>query len=95
MFALIFASAGLANFLNSVIGNSYAGFLIVAGFYLLLVIIIKASHKPIQAKVEKMTDNMFTSKKEDPHASDEVEIVVDRAANNVVLTPELDRSKTE
>ena len=80
LFFVIFASAGLANYLNSAIGNSYAGFLIVAGFYLLLFFIIKASHKPIQAKVEKMTDNMFSSKKEDAHANDEVEVVVDRAA---------------
>ena len=40
IFFLFFASTGLALFLSSVIGNSYAGFLIVAGVYLLLGLII-------------------------------------------------------
>lgn len=96
LFMVIFASAGLANYLNSVIGNSYAGFLIVAGFYLLLFFIVKASHKAIQAKVEKVTENMFTTtkEKEEAHASDEVEVVVDRATTHTDIGAELNRPKT-
>jgi uncharacterized protein (DUF2164 family) len=85
LFTVLFASVGLANYLNSVIGNSFAGYLIVAAFYLVLFFIVKASHKPIQAKVEKMTDDMFTSKKDEAHASDEVEVVVDRAPTETEL----------
>jgi len=36
LFVLFFASVGLALFLSSVIGNSYSGFLLVAGLYLIL-----------------------------------------------------------
>jgi len=36
LFFLFFASVGLALFLSSVIGSSYAGFLLVAGLYLIL-----------------------------------------------------------
>lgn len=75
LFTVIFASAGLANFLNSVIGNSYAGFLIVAALYLVLFFIVKASHKTMQAKVEKMTDNMFADKK-DAHKDKDIEVVM-------------------
>lgn len=85
LFTVLFASVGLANYLNSVIGNSFAGYLIVAAFYLVLFFIVKASHKPIQAKVEKMTDDMFIAKKDEAHASDEVEVVVDRAATEAEL----------
>jgi hypothetical protein len=40
LFFLFFASTGLALFLSAVIGNSYAGFLIVAGIYLVLGVVI-------------------------------------------------------
>lgn len=79
LFTVIFASLALANFLNSVIGNSYAGHLIVAGFYLLLCIIAIASRKAIQSKAEQMTDNMFSGKK-DTDADKDVEVVVDNTS---------------
>ena len=87
LFTVLFASVGLANYLNSVIGNGFAGYLIVAAFYLVLFFIVKASHKAIQAKVEKMTDNMFSStkEKEQAHANDELEVVVDSAATDAEL----------
>jgi len=40
LFFLFFASTGLALFLSAVIGNSYSGFLIVAGLYLVVGLII-------------------------------------------------------
>ena len=40
LFFLFFASTGLALFLSAVIGKSYAGFLIVAGIYLIVGLII-------------------------------------------------------
>jgi hypothetical protein len=94
LFTVLFASVGLANYLNTVIGNSFAGYLIVAAFYLVLFFIVKASHKAIQAKVEKMTDDMFSSKKEkeQAHAHDEVEVVVDRAATDAELNGGFNKS---
>jgi hypothetical protein len=86
LFAFIFANLALANFLNSVIGNSFAGYLILAGFYTLLFFIVKASQKPIQARVEKMTDGMFSDENNGPHANEEVEVVVDRAATQTITT---------
>jgi hypothetical protein len=81
LFTVIFASAGLANYLNSVIGNSYAGFLIVAAFYLVLFFIVKASHKQIQAKAEKMTENMFSDEKDANKTDKEVEVVLNDASS--------------
>jgi hypothetical protein len=40
LFFLFFASTGLALFLSALIGNLYAGFLIVAGLYLVVGLII-------------------------------------------------------
>lgn len=77
LFTLIFASLALANWLNSIIGNSFAGHLIVAGFYLLLGVIVIAARKAIQAKAETMVDNMFAGKNEGENK--EVEVVVDNA----------------
>ena len=51
LFAFIFANLALANFLNSVIGNSYGGYLILEGFYMVVFFIVKASQKPKQARV--------------------------------------------
>jgi hypothetical protein len=43
VFFLIFLSFGIALLISQAIGNAYSGFLIVAGFYLLVGIIIFAS----------------------------------------------------
>jgi hypothetical protein len=47
---------------------------------------VKASQKPIQARVEKMTDGMFSDENNGPHANEEVEVVVDRAATQTITT---------
>jgi hypothetical protein len=86
LFAFIFANLALANFLNGVIGNSFGGYLILAGFYTVLFFIVKASHKPIQARVEKMTDGMFSDENNGAHANEEVEVVVDSAPTHTITT---------
>jgi hypothetical protein len=86
LFAFIFANLALANFLNSVIGNSYAGYLIMTGFYVVLFFVVRASQKPIQARAEKMTEGMFTDKNNGAHANEEVEIVADSAATHTITT---------
>lgn len=40
VFFLLFLSLALALFISEKIGNSYAGFFIVAGFYLLIVVLV-------------------------------------------------------
>ncbi len=47
LFFLFFASTGLALFLSSVIGNAYSGFLIVAGIYLILGLVIWFSREKL------------------------------------------------
>jgi hypothetical protein len=52
-FAFLFANLTLAFYLSDVIGNSWAGFLILTGFYLLLTLIVyftqeKMIKKPIE-----------------------------------------------
>ncbi len=42
VFAILFGSLALGFYLSELIGNSYAGFLIVTGFYFLVAIIIYA-----------------------------------------------------
>lgn len=71
LFTITFASLGLANYLNYVIESNFAGYLIVAAFYLVLALVVKASKGPIQAKVEKMTGNMF-QKKDEPEVTPEM-----------------------
>jgi hypothetical protein len=52
LFFLLFGSIGLSLFLSSVIGNSYSGFLIVAGIYLALGLLIWYTRKKfIQAPI--------------------------------------------
>jgi hypothetical protein len=86
LFAFIFANLALANFLNDVIGNSYAGYLILAGFYVVLFFIAKASQKAIRSKVENMTEGMFSDKTNGAHANEAVEVVVDSAATHTITT---------
>jgi hypothetical protein len=45
LFSLLFLSAGLALYLGNALGNSFYGFLIVGGIYLLLGIVINAGKK--------------------------------------------------
>ena len=52
LFAL-FINIAVALYLSSVLGNSYGGFFVVAGFYLLLIIVFKIGknrlvHNPIR-----------------------------------------------
>jgi uncharacterized membrane protein YqjE len=69
VFTLIFASitAGLA--INSALESNYLGFLIVTGFYLLLLItafVIKGNES-ISLKLEELTADMFNNNKKDNH----------------------------
>jgi hypothetical protein len=51
-----------------------------------LFFIVKASQKPIQARVEKMTDGMFSDETNGAHANEEVEVVVDSAPAQTITT---------
>lgn len=75
LFTLIFASIGLATYLNSVIGNPFVGYFIVAGFYLLLFAVMRLAQKAIRTKIEQATDKMFSAKDGEPEKN--VEIVID------------------
>ncbi|HYG37729.1 MAG TPA: phage holin family protein [Cytophagales bacterium] len=68
-FILIFASitAGLA--LNSALDSNYLGFLIVTGFYLLLLIVafVLKNNEKISLKLEEFATDMFNNTKKDNH----------------------------
>lgn len=55
----VFASFGLCFYLSEVIGNTYVGFFIVAGFYLLICLIIYAVKDSI---IEKRLSNRMITK---------------------------------
>lgn len=95
LFAFIFLNIALANYLNSLFDNSFGGYLILAGLYIALFLVVKASHKPIQAKVEKMTDGMFSDKNNGAHANEEVQIVVDKASTNTLTYEEINQAKAD
>ena len=52
--ALVYFNFGLAFFLNHIIGNEYAGFFILAGFYLLITFIfyLNRDNQNLKAKIE-------------------------------------------
>ena len=52
--ALIFVSLGLGFYLSEVIGNTYAGFLIVAALYFLIALIIFLSKRKIERPLMDM-----------------------------------------
>lgn len=65
MLAILFGSFTLGFYLSELIGNSYAGFLIVTGFYLLLAIIIYSVKDRFIEKriVNGMIKKVFTNRK--------------------------------
>jgi uncharacterized membrane protein YqjE len=50
---LLFFSAGIAWYLNTVFGDDFAGFFLVGGFYLLLLILMIAFRKSLLKSLEK------------------------------------------
>ena len=59
---LIFLSIGMANYLNTLLDNSYYGYWIIAGFYLLLFIIFLALRKSINSGFESYFSKLIKRK---------------------------------
>ncbi len=73
VFALIFASITGALALNHVLESSYLGFLIITGFYILLLVIaiVAISKESLFLKIEESVAGMFNNpKKEDTNGKD-------------------------
>ncbi|GAB3912105.1 hypothetical protein GCM10028803_54830 [Larkinella knui] len=60
----IFLFSLLAAYLNEVLDSRYLGFLIVAGFFLLLTLIWAFAKGPVEGMLRKMTYNMLKSAQE-------------------------------
>ncbi len=67
MFALAFASVALANYLNQLWGNAYSGYLVIAGLYLTISLIILYTLKSgkIQKQLEDKIMEDFARAEED------------------------------
>jgi uncharacterized membrane protein len=61
---LLFISIGLAEYLNQVIGGDYAGFMIVAGFYGSLLLLMIAFRKSLLKAFEKKFVGLIRQKAE-------------------------------
>lgn len=62
---LIFVSIGIANYLNSVLGDSFSGYWIVAGVYLVLFGIMILFRKKIDRSFEKYFSGLIKQKEEE------------------------------
>lgn len=69
LFTLIFASATAALALNSALDSNFLGFLIVTGFYLLLLIVafVFQSNEKLSLKLEEFAADMLNNTKKDNH----------------------------
>ena len=61
---LVFFSIGLAQYLNSFFSDSFAGYWIVAGIYLMIFLFVLILQKPINKSIEKSFNDMFKPHKE-------------------------------
>jgi len=59
---LVFFSIGLAQYINHFFADSFAGYWIVAGIYLVLFLLFLILQKPIHAKIEKNFNEIFKRK---------------------------------
>ena len=68
-FLVFFLSFGLSNLLNDLLNSSYLGFFIIAGFYLLLVVIMLVLMKSgkIQRWIEALILNSTQTEDEEDH----------------------------
>lgn len=62
---LIFLSIGIANYLNDSLGDSFSGYWIVAGFYLLLFILLIVFRKDIDKRFERYFSALIKHKEEE------------------------------
>jgi len=67
IFTLIFASATAALAINSALESNYLGFLIVTGFYLLLLVVafVFQSNEKLSLKLEEFAADMLNHSKKD------------------------------
>ncbi len=70
-FIVSFVSIGLANLFNDLTDSPFWGYFIMAGFYLLLFLIARASQGVIQNKMEQVTGNMFKAQTDVPEGVEE------------------------
>lgn len=61
---LLFLSFGLAQFLNDQLENSYGGYLIVAGFYFLIIVVLLVFRKSIDQKFGKYFSELINQAKD-------------------------------
>lgn len=70
LLAFFFLSIGLALWISALLGNSFAGFFIVAGFYLLIAIIIQISKVKLDRSIgNTVVKKVFKERNEEKYES--------------------------
>lgn len=70
LLAFLFLSFGLALWISALMGNFYSGFFIIAGFYLLIAIIVQTSKAKLDKSVgDAVVKKLFKERNEDRNES--------------------------
>tara|TARA_R110002072_G_scaffold22615_1_gene79383 strand:+ start:215204 stop:215620 length:417 start_codon:yes stop_codon:yes gene_type:complete len=85
LLVLLFVSIGVALWLNNVLENSYAGYFIVAGFYIVIMLLLVIfGKKPIEKILLIKFSDMFFDNDDDPEPDVQTQIMNNKDNNQEI-----------
>lgn len=85
LLVLLFLSIGIALWLNNVLKNSYAGYFIVAGFYIvIMLLLVILGKKPIEKILLLKFSDMFFDNDADPEPDVQTQIMNNKDNNQEI-----------
>lgn len=85
LLVLLFVSIGVALWLNNVLENSYAGYFIVAGFYIVIMLLLVIfGKKPIEKILLLKFSDMFFDNDDDPEPDVQTQIMNNKDNNQEI-----------
>ena len=85
LLVLLFVSIGIALWLNNVLENSYAGYFIVAGFYIVIMLLLVIfGKKPIEKILLIKFSDMFFDNDDDPEPDVQTQIMNNKDNNQEI-----------
>ena len=85
LLVLLFVSIGIALWLNNVLENSYAGYFIVAGFYIVIMLLLVIfGKKPIEKILLLKFSDMFFDNDDDPEPDVQTQIMNNKDNNQEI-----------
>tara|TARA_R100001480_G_C4676196_1_gene174206 strand:+ start:112 stop:528 length:417 start_codon:yes stop_codon:yes gene_type:complete len=85
LLVLLFLSIGIALWLNNVLENSYAGYFIVAGFYIVIMLLLVIfGKKPIEKILLIKFSDMFFDNDDDPEPDVQTQIMNNKDNNQEI-----------